>query len=70
MTCNHLWIYNLFTMFNGIDSSVSNFDDLVQYNERRLKRRQVNEHINGLCEVLLNTVNLLTTSRQTSVFIS
>lgn len=56
-------------MFNGVDSSVGNFDDLVQYNERRLKRSQVNEHVNGLSEVLLYTVNLLATSRQTGVFI-
>ena len=60
----------MLTMLNGIYTTVGNFDDFVQRNKRRLKWRKLNKQLDGLVVVLLESVNLLTTTSQARVLIT
>lgn len=64
INCNHLllWAELSLTMFNGIDPTIGDFDDLVESDKRCLKWGQVDQKIHCLCIGLFQLVNLLTTA--------
>ena len=57
-------------MLNGVDTTVGDFDDFVERDKRRLKRRKLNQQLDGLAVVLLESVNLLAAASQTRVLIT
>merc|ERR1712029_379050 len=56
-------------MLDSIDSSVGCFNDLIQSNERCLKRSQLNQQIDCLLVICLQSLQLLTSFGQTCQFI-
>lgn len=59
------YIFATLTVLNSIDTPVSDFDDLIERDERSLQRRQLNQKLHSALEVLLQLGQLLPTSRQT-----
>ena len=61
---------SVLTMLNGVDTTVGNFDDLVQRYKWRLKRRELNEQLDGFAVILFEAVDLLAATSQSSVLVS
>lgn len=57
-------------MFDGVDSAVGDFDHLVERDEGRLQGGQLHQQLDRLRVVLLQPVDLLTSSRQTRQLIA
>jgi len=57
-------------VLDGVDTTVGDFDDFVQRYERRLKRRELYEQLDGFVVVLLQTVDLLTATSETGVLVA
>lgn len=57
-------------MFDGVDSSIGYFDDLIQCDEGRLQRSQLHQKSDSFLVILLQFAQLLAASGQTGQLVS